>query len=114
MGVIAAYPYHLENPLDLREHGLEFMIAPKETENGSEVLEPLKQSEDLGTALRLRFFVKTIRRTMRIGNIAFEKDIECRLVYRPYWEVSFKTRPDKDDTRQALVCLDEILLTAKS
>jgi hypothetical protein len=112
-GTIGAYPYRLDDPFDLREHGLNFRIVRVKPEEGSRVLKPLKESGELGTLLKLRYLVKTIRRTMRTGRIRFDPEVAYSLVYRPYWEVSFTPRSGKE-AQEALICTDELLLTGKN
>jgi hypothetical protein len=112
-GTVGAYPYRLEDPFDLREHGLNFRIVQLESEAGSQVLEPLRESGETGTLFKLRYLVKTMRRTMRIGSIRFEPEVAYSLIYRPYWEVGFIPRSGKE-MEEALICMDEVLLTGKN
>jgi hypothetical protein len=112
-GTIGAYPYRLENPFDLREHGVNFMIVPAEPEADSEVLEPTRESGDVGTLFKLQYLVKSMRKNMRISNIRFDQDVEYHLIYRPYWEVTFMSRSGKEE-QESLICVDEVLLTGKN
>jgi hypothetical protein len=112
-GTLGAYPYRLEDPLDLREHGLNFRIIRLEPEEGSQVLEPLRESGELRTLFKLRYLVKSMRRTMRIGSIRFEPAVAYSLIYRPYWKIDFMPRFGKE-TAEALICMDEVLLTGKN
>jgi hypothetical protein len=103
----------MEDPLDLREHGLNFRIVRLDPKAGSLVLEPLRESGETGALFKLGYLVKTMRRAMRIGSIRFEPEVAYSLIYRPYWEISFMPRSGRE-MEEALICMDEVLLTGKN
>lgn len=107
--IIGAYRHQMvEDMLDLREHQVNFTVSQREPEDAAEVLEPLLTQEELSTKSRLLASRRLLARTLKLGRIVFNDEVEYRLIYRPYWEIEYETR--RGGTDVALISRDDILV----
>ena len=107
--VIGAYQYQtIESVLDLREHQVNFVASEQEPAPDAEVYEPMLSQLQLSTRTRLMAARRLLARTLKLGKIEFEDEVEYHLIYRPYWEIEFQTR--RGDTDYALISRDNLLV----
>jgi len=107
--VIGAYQHQrIENVLDLRSYQVDFTAAEQAPPDGAEVLEPLLTQADLPTRARLLSARRLLARTMKLGRVRFDEDVEYHLIYRPYWEVEYRNR--RGETDAALIGRDSLLI----
>ena len=82
--VIGAYQYQtIESVLDLREHQVNFVVSDQEPTPGAEVYEPLLNQSQLSSRTRLMSTRRLLARTLKLGKIEFEEEVEYHLIYRP-------------------------------
>ena len=106
--VIGAYQHQIESVLDLREHQVDFVVSEQEPSPETEVYEPMLNQTQLSTRTRLMSTRRLLARTLKLGKIEFEDDVEYHLIYRPYWEIEFQTRRGEPDV--ALISRDNLLV----
>lgn len=107
--VLGVYQHqNIPDVLDLREHHANFVAEERQPEQPSETLEPLLAKEELPTKSRLLSSRRLLARAMKLGKISFDDTVEYHLIYRPYWEIEFKTR--RGETDVALVSRDDLLV----
>lgn len=107
--IIGAYQHQaIESVLDLRSHQVDFVASEQAPPDGAEILEPLLTQAELSTKSRLLSSRRLLARTMKLGKVQFEDDVEYHLIYRPYWEVEFPNR--RGDMDVALIGRDNILV----
>ena len=107
--IIGAYQHQLiENVLDLREYQVDFVASEQEPVPGADVLEPMLNQMQLSTRTRLMSTRRLLARTLKLGKIEFEDDVEYHLIYRPYWEIEFRNRRGEPDV--ALISRDNLLV----
>ena len=107
--VIGAYQYRLaEGVLDLREHQVDFVVSDQEPHPDAEVFEPMLNQTQLSTRTRLMSTRRLLARTLKLGKIEFEDNVEYHLIYRPYWEIEFQNRRGEPDV--ALISRDNLLV----
>ena len=75
--VIGAYQYQtIDSVLDLREHQVNFVVSEQEPTPDAEVYEPMLSQLQLSTHTRLMSTRRLLARTLKLGKVEFEDEVE--------------------------------------